>query len=383
MQTPDVKSGALDGWRRRASYRTQEACPVRQDGQTRARSTPFHMGWALVASLILAAGALALPAQAQGKEETVARCLAALRANPEDAQAKYGLRRIFTDVYPETLPADIVTFLPIPHRVCEDRVSDSAAPQRAFFTTGTAFPDAGHRSDPEGRQEFNRVLHAYVQEEGGEWRLAFRVLYDADQEGAEALAPQAMRDLLRVRAATVAHVGDPRRALIAPVNLWLLGNGDGGAEQSGPHLYLHGTRKTREPLELLRQVAHEFGHLVLPAIGPLVEPEKWGNGFLGEVLILRWLSQAPAPKDATVPAEALAAYVRQEVEPLARAFAAAGWAGFAGQEASAGSLRLLLGMALHLEDSRGTKALSSLLRSLSGTTVPHWIGAARPYLGEK
>ncbi|HOJ20122.1 MAG TPA: hypothetical protein PLU39_16965 [Armatimonadota bacterium] len=368
-----AKRGARGSAGRPASRQIDQAC------QAYVRHAPSRLG-ALVALLVFAAGALGAPARAQSKEESVAQCVAALRARPEDDEAKRLLRRAFTEVYPSFLPADILTFLPLPHQVCEDRATESAQPQRTFFTTGLAFPDASRRQDPEKRQAFNRVLHAYVQEEGGEWRLAFRVLYDAHQEGAEELAPRAMRELLRVRAVTLAHIGDPRRALSAPVDLWLLGNGDGGAEQSGPNLYLHGTRNTRAPLELLRQIAHELGHLIFPAIGPLDEPETWGNGFLGEVLILRWLARAPAPKESAVPAEALAAYVRQEVEPLARAFAVAGWAGFAGEERSAGSLRLLLGMVLHLEDTQGTKALSELMRSLNGTTVPHWIDAARPLL---
>lgn len=340
---------------------------------------------AVTAALVLLtgwAGALYSPAHAQDKTEIVRQCVAVLRARPDDENARGGLRRAFTETFPATLPADIVAYLPVPFHACEDRVRDGTPPQRGLFLTALAFPDAAHRQDPVAHQTFNRVLHGYVQEGKGEWQLAFRVLYHSEQEGAAALAPRAMRALLRVRAALTAMVGDPRRALASPVDLWIRSDGNGGAEQSGPNLYLLGTGGVRDPVELLRQVAHEVGHLALPAVGPLTEPETWGNGFLGEVLILRWLSRAADGSEAVAPRDGLAAYVRQEAEPLARAFAAAGWGALAGNERSIGGLRLLLGMVLHLEDTHGPEAVARLLRTVRGSTLTDWAAASRPLFGE-
>jgi hypothetical protein len=342
--------------------------------------------WRLARPLILALSALLgagsaapAPASTAEKEALVARSVAALRANACDEAALSALRRAFTETFPATLPADVATYLPVPHQLCEDRVRADAPPQRGLILTGLAFPDAAHRQDPVSRQVFNRVLHGYVQAADDEWRLAFRVLYNDRQEGAERLAPRAMRALLRVRAAATAMVGDPRRVLQRPIALWIRADGNGGAAQSGPNLYLLGAAE-REPLELLRQVAHEFGHLFLPGIGPLTDPEEWGNGFLGEMLILRWLARAADAADAPVPREALAAYLRQEAEPLARAFAAAGWGALVGHERSTGGLRLLLGMVLHLEDTRGTEAVGMLLRTVRGTAITDWAAAGRPLL---
>ncbi len=322
--------------------------------------------------------AFAVPVVAAEKEEAARRCVAAVRDRPADAAAREELRRLFTEEYPLRLPAEVISCLPVPHHACEDITAAAAPAQRAFYTTGLAFPDAAHRRDPEANQAFNRVLHGYVQEaKGGEWRLAFRVLYNQEQGGAELLAPRVMRLLLRVRAVHDAFLGDPRGMLERPVDVWLRADGDGGAEQSFNNLYLLGTSRKREPVELLRQMAHEFGHLALPGIGPLKDPEPWGNGFLGEMLYLRWLSRAPAGEEALVPQDALAAYVRQEVEPLARAFAAVGWGAFAGNETGLGGLRLLLGMVLHLEDQRGAPAVRKLIGMEHGTGVAAWAGAAR------
>ena len=146
--------------------------------------------------------------------------------------------------------------------------------------------------------------------------------------------------MLRVRAAATAMVGDPRRVLQRPIALWIRADGNGGAAQSGPNLYLLGAAE-REPLELLRQVAHEFGHLFLPGIGPLTDPEEWGNGFL-EMLILRWLASAADAADAPVPREARPP-LRQERNRVRRRRVG----GAVGHERSTGG-PLLLGMVLHL-----------------------------------
>lgn len=335
--------------------------------------------WIAAVAAVWAGVLLPAPAAA-AKEQVAAECVAALRANPEDDGARARLRRLFTEEYPRQLPAAILTCLPVAFQAVDDPIAPQGEPQRAFYTTGLAFPDAAHRHDPQASEVFNRVLHAYIQQPNdGEWRLAFRVLYNRLSEGAEELAPRVMRVLLQVRATHAAYLGASwPAALTRPVDVWIRGEGDGGAEQSGPNLFLLGAATPREPLELMRQIAHEFGHLALPGIGPLTAPEPWGNGFLGEMLYLRWLSRAPESAALCVPRAELAAYVRHEVEPLARAFAAAGWEGLAGQESGAGGLRLLLGMVLHLEDTRGPAAVAQLLHSVQKTPIQAWIAAAAP-----
>lgn len=351
-----------------------------------ARSLRVHAGRlsrpactrALLPLLALCAGlAAASAALGQTKEDAVFQAVAALRQHPDDDAARQSLRRAFTEVYPARLPSDVLTYLPASFaQRCEDSPTASAAPQHSFFVTALAFPDAQHRRDPAGLQAFNRAMHGYAQDAAtGEWRLRFRVLYHAGDDGAEALARQVMRDLLRVCAVHSAFLGDAGRKLPIPINAWLCSNGDGGAEENGGSLYLLGTAGRHDPMELLRQVAHEFGHLALPPIGPLADPEPWGNGFLGEALYLRWLSRAPAPADTPVPAETLQAYVRREIDPLVKAFADAGAAGLAGHEKDTQGLRLLIGMVLQREDAHGTPAVAQLLRAVRGTTAADWLAA--------
>ncbi len=76
------------------------------------------------------------------------------------------------------------------------------------------------------------------------------------------------------------------------------------------------------PLEMAREVAHEYGHAVLPSVGGFVQPEDWANGYLGEKLFLRWVRDAMAahtlePADAMqVDFASLDGWVKARVDPL-------------------------------------------------------------------
>jgi len=74
--------------------------------------------------------------------------------------------------------------------------------------------------------------------------------------------------------------------------------------------------------ERAREVAHEYGHATLPAIGGYSAPESWANGDVGERLYLTWLYRDMQAGTAgwfdTVGAtkEDLAAYLKEKVDPL-------------------------------------------------------------------
>lgn len=54
-------------------------------------------------------------------------------------------------------------------------------------------------------------------------------------------------------------------------------------------IHIYDVASLDDPLEMCRELAHEYGHAVLPAIGGFREPEEWINGLMGERLFLRWL----------------------------------------------------------------------------------------------
>ncbi len=87
-------------------------------------------------------------------------------------------------------------------------------------------------------------------------------------------------------------------------------------------IYIYDIASFKDPMEMAREVAHEYGHAVLPAIGGFKTPEDWANGYLGEKLFLRWLRDAceMGRLDTTavmnVPYEKLDAWVKKNVDPL-------------------------------------------------------------------
>ncbi|MEO7453458.1 MAG: hypothetical protein ABIV13_01700 [Fimbriimonadales bacterium] len=54
-------------------------------------------------------------------------------------------------------------------------------------------------------------------------------------------------------------------------------------------IYLYHVESLKDPMEAVREVAHEYGHAILPGIGGFREPEEWANGSLGERLFIRFL----------------------------------------------------------------------------------------------
>lgn len=63
----------------------------------------------------------------------------------------------------------------------------------------------------------------------------------------------------------------------------------GGTIIKTDEIYIYNIDTLTDPLESAREVAHEYGHAVLPTFGGYKEPEYWANGLLGEKLFLTTL----------------------------------------------------------------------------------------------
>lgn len=118
------------------------------------------------------------------------------------------------------------------------------------------------------------------------------------------------------------------------VSVYLCYGGDPGGEQlfdvdrqqeqerKVNSIYLYDLRSFTDPVEMVREVAHEYGHATLPPIGGFTEPEEWANGVLGERLYLTYLAQARRNNELSAEdtlgatPEALDAWVKKNVEPL-------------------------------------------------------------------
>ena len=89
-------------------------------------------------------------------------------------------------------------------------------------------------------------------------------------------------------------------------------------------IYIYDLNSFTDPVEMAREVAHEYGHASLPAVGGFKTPEDWANGFLGEKLFLvrlrdRMREHKATPADAMGATEPLlSAWITKNVDPLVR-----------------------------------------------------------------
>jgi hypothetical protein len=87
-------------------------------------------------------------------------------------------------------------------------------------------------------------------------------------------------------------------------------------------IYIYDIRSFTKPIEMAREVAHEYGHAVLPAVGGYTSPEFWANGYLGEKFFMRILRDQ-YKKNLIGPDDAMGAtltqldnWVKVNVDPL-------------------------------------------------------------------
>ena len=87
-------------------------------------------------------------------------------------------------------------------------------------------------------------------------------------------------------------------------------------------IYIYDLPSFTDPVEMAREVAHEYGHATWWPIGGFNEPEEWADGYLAEKIYLRWLRDAMAKGEIT-PDDAMGAtqagldkWVLENVDPL-------------------------------------------------------------------
>lgn len=87
-------------------------------------------------------------------------------------------------------------------------------------------------------------------------------------------------------------------------------------------IYIYQLSSFKDPIEMAREVAHEYGHAVLPPVGGFKTPEDWGTGMLGEKLFLRWLRDGILSSELSIDdamgatPTVIDAWVKKNVDPL-------------------------------------------------------------------
>ncbi len=147
---------------------------------------------------------------------------------------------------------------------------------------------------------------------------------------------------------------------------------EGGRARKVNTIYIYQLGSFTQPVEMAREIAHEYGHATLPPVGPFTQPEDWANGNLGERLYLRWLREEIkagrlTPKDAmgaTLPE--LDGYLKANVDPLVCKVALEGPDTALLERPGSDSMQAYLGVALYAETILPRKAFArSLVLSAS------------------
>ncbi|MBL8059720.1 MAG: hypothetical protein JNK63_03275 [Chthonomonas sp.] len=163
---------------------------------------------------------------------------------------------------------------------------------------------------PLNRWQFSWVFPGLARTPGQEdvYSLRFRTYVQSRDEKKD-LGPLVTRSLLHlygfnVRKLRLDHSPSYFRRI---VDVYLCDRGKAGGEQrfgedpgitdeyGNPQrtnqIYIYDLPSFTKPLEMIREIAHEYGHATLPPIGGYKAPESWANGFLGEHLYLVWIAR--------------------------------------------------------------------------------------------
>lgn len=198
---------------------------------------------------------------------------------------------------------------------------------------------------PKQKWIFEWVTSGMGRENVQENQLALRIrVFAQQQKEKDDPSPKVARMAMRLWDYNNRVLGIPHSPMFddGRVHFYLCFGGEAGGEQlfdedeEGDRrkkvntIYIYQIQNLRQPLEMAREVAHEYGHATLPAVGGFKTPEDWANGYLGEKLFLRYLRNELAAKrlgyddscGATV--DQLDAFVKGEVDPLCAAIALKG-----------------------------------------------------------
>ena len=156
----------------------------------------------------------------------------------------------------------------------------------------------------------------------------------------------------------------------APINVWLTRDGPPGGEQVAANLYIYNLATERTGVEWARELAHEYGHYLLPAPSGYQDPESWPNGVLGERLFLKWLLEdidggnVQAADVPFVSRSDLADYCAKQVDPLLIRFRRQGPGADVLTRTDRVGFDAFTGMMLGLQDLYGPEVMMDLLEFL-------------------
>ncbi|MHB9024954.1 MAG: tetratricopeptide repeat protein [Armatimonadota bacterium] len=223
---------------------------------------------------------------------------------------------------------------------------------------------------------FHYMLLAYTYDRNTRrWDLRFRVMWQNVRSEREyiqraQLAQQTAQLLLRLSWLAEAYAGvkEPLFSRDGTINVWLAEKGMAGGEAFNDNIYLQEVGTPRKAAEWVREVAHEYGHETLRAVGKYTQPEWGANGRLGERIYARWLLANPEPAGSAHPWVAqidAKNFHETRILRLIRQFAGIGPEMPQMRDTNAMAMDSFLGLALYLDITRGSKLLADVLEKMT------------------
>lgn len=233
-------------------------------------------------------------------------------------------------------------------------------------------------TDEKYKQRYHAACYVYVGELAAgastnqPVNYARRFVVHAPEMGALPLVKRAARLLLLLYGlnASRLHTDHPFHQT---VDVWLSGQAlsssspDAGGEQFKNQIYIFNIFAERRGGEWTRELAHEYGHYILPGVSGFKAPEEWANGVLGERLFQQWISeelQSGKIKAEDVPfakPDEIADYIARQDTPLIQRIARDGIMESGLAKRDAGAMDLYTGLALYVDRVNGTSALINAL----------------------
>lgn len=220
------------------------------------------------------------------------------------------------------------------------------------------------------------------------YKLRFRV-FEQQRKTEGDIAPMVTRMLLRIwdlniRKLRIDHAVQYNNQIVDVYLCWGSAgtpggeqrfdvDNEGGKERSVNTIYIYDLPSFKEPVEMAREVAHEYGHATLSPIGGFKTPEDWGNGQLGEKMYMKWIRDEMAAKrlepvdamGATLPQ--LTAWVRQNVDPLVQMAAEKGPRPSLLEGTGQQAMDACNGLILYMEQLLPPNIFTQSLRNLGGS----------------
>lgn len=224
--------------------------------------------------------------QSQDKGQTesaLGALVAAKAAAPESSVVMRRLESLVSAGLPVQFPSHWLPALPVVSTSLPYDLGTLIVP-RAYLPT--------HAEEPQHHWKFSKVLYIYIYSSDAETARLFCAVHYPN-ESDQPLAVRLARLLAFAHQTLIQETGHEGENGTAPFDVWLCIGGQSGGEQWRDNLYFYDLDTSRTSIEWIREVAHEYSHLALPAIGGYDAPEYWANGYLGERLLVRWFERGP------------------------------------------------------------------------------------------